>query len=671
MRDRDRDRERSRSIERQGGGYHDSHYKPKQGGSGGQRDYDGNNGRGRGKPSHYNRHSGGGDMSRPYESNYSSSKDQKFSGGGQNSNEPQDGGANNGNRNFNRDFAAKDDILILLSKNMHTYISKEFERLKTKLQTELKENNIEIQYDYTIPCYQDHILKFNSQNKFLGLKIVSEFLLEEAKKSFDSNNKMLKLCFIIPENVVGFIIGIEGKNINDIRDKTGAKIDVPSPTDDNKKKYREVEISGNPEDIANAAERIYSITKKYFNFHNPKILNRNERDHDRDKDRKRGRDDRDRGRDERDRRDSRDIDRNEGDRDRDRDRDRGREGGFEDRFKGKDYGDGGYKGKDYRERNREAAGGMYNKERNDYHDMRDRERDRDGPQSGYNNRNRDENRGGYRYSNYEKDDHYRGGNYRGGRSDRGGRYRKPYDRDNNNRYMRNRSKSKDSHDKDRDLSNNNERTKKNGNENKNSQEELDDNKNKNEPMQEEVEENQNQTQNLNTTNENAVDTNNINNDTNMKEDNLNNNSNENKENINEKNVNENENCNVNPNSNENVVNSNENAGEEANSSANFLSSKDDGEKICKIVICLSDEEINHLNTYKDNIWINLENLYHCTISKTTKNIDEKDFSLITFNGTPKQNSSALFQLQKYFKNTNTNTNTKTNSDSDKTNQKKE
>ena len=70
-------------------------------------------------------------------------------------------------------------------------------------------------------------------------------------------------------------------------------------------------------------------------------------------------------------------------------------------------------------------------------------------------------------------------------------------------------------------------------------------------------------------------------------------------------------------------------------------------KLCKINIYLSSEEINLLDTLKNNIWINLENTYHCNISKNKKNIDNQEISLITFNGTPRQNTLALYQLQKY------------------------
>ena len=72
------------------------------------------------------------------------------------------------------------------------------------------------------------------------------------------------------------------------------------------------------------------------------------------------------------------------------------------------------------------------------------------------------------------------------------------------------------------------------------------------------------------------------------------------------------------------------------------------DKSCKINIYLSSEEINLLNNKKnDNIWINLENIFNISISKINKTIDNQDISIITFNGTPKTNSLAICQLQKY------------------------
>ena len=60
--------------------------------------------------------------------------------------------------------------------------------------------------------------------------------------------------------------------------------------------------------------------------------------------------------------------------------------------------------------------------------------------------------------------------------------------------------------------------------------------------------------------------------------------------------------------------------------------------------CLSSEEVNLLN---DNILKNLENNYECNISKIKKNMGDQEISLISFNGTPKQNTLAIYQLQKY------------------------
>ena len=46
----------------------------------------------------------------------------------------------------------------------------------------------------------------------------------------------LKVSILIPDNVIGFIIGIDGKNINNIRAETDAKIEV-FPQNESKK-YR-------------------------------------------------------------------------------------------------------------------------------------------------------------------------------------------------------------------------------------------------------------------------------------------------------------------------------------------------------------------------------------------------------------------------------------------------
>ena len=62
----------------------------------------------------------------------------------------------------------------------------------------------------------------------------------------------------------GFIIGIEGKNINTIRDLTGARIEVFQQ--DVVHKYRQIELQGSPEEISKACEKIYKIVNKYYFF---------------------------------------------------------------------------------------------------------------------------------------------------------------------------------------------------------------------------------------------------------------------------------------------------------------------------------------------------------------------------------------------------------------------
>jgi len=63
---------------------------------------------------------------------------------------------------------------------------------------------------------------------------------------------------------VGFIIGIEGKNINNIRDISAARIDIYQ--NDINNKYRQIELQGSPESISKASEKIYKIVNKYYFF---------------------------------------------------------------------------------------------------------------------------------------------------------------------------------------------------------------------------------------------------------------------------------------------------------------------------------------------------------------------------------------------------------------------
>lgn len=76
------------------------------------------------------------------------------------------------------------------------------------------------------------------------------------------NTTYLKLIFLIPDNVIGLIIGVNGKTINQIRDETNAKIEVFPPN--NIKKFRKIEIAGVPKSIAEAGEKNIFYSKKIF-----------------------------------------------------------------------------------------------------------------------------------------------------------------------------------------------------------------------------------------------------------------------------------------------------------------------------------------------------------------------------------------------------------------------
>ena len=264
----------------------------------------------------------------------------------------------NNNHSYNSNEISKDDCLILLPNNYYNYIRKDFDRLKNRLRNEVKEDISNIIYNYIVPGFNENIFKFTAysfSSKSTAIKIIAQFLFDELKKIYE-NTTYLKLSFLIPDNVIGFIIGIEGKNINQIREETNAKIEVYSPN--NSRNYRKIEIAGDPQGIAGAAEKIYSITKKYFYFNIPKILNRNERDRDR-----------------------RDIEHDRDKRDRDFNdyKDRNNFG-----YRNKDFHNQGYKDKDYK--------GMYNKERNEYRDMgyKNDYKNREGGYRNYGN-NRDNN----------------------------------------------------------------------------------------------------------------------------------------------------------------------------------------------------------------------------------------------------------------------------------------
>jgi hypothetical protein len=121
------------------------------------------------------------------------------------------------------------------------------------------------------------------------MKIVCDFLFEEMKNQY-KNMSYLKISVLVPSrtylynlDVVGFIIGIDGKNINRIRDMSGSRIEVFQHDINNK--YRQIELAGNPVDISRAAEKIYRIVNKYY-FTSPANARRPNPSDERDKKRR-------------------------------------------------------------------------------------------------------------------------------------------------------------------------------------------------------------------------------------------------------------------------------------------------------------------------------------------------------------------------------------------------
>ena len=183
------------------------------------------------------------------------------------------------NHSYNNSNDSKDDCLILQPKNYYNYIQKDFDKIKNNLKNELKDEITNITNNYTLPGFKEKIFKFTTHsfnNKIVAIKIIAEFLFNSLKKLYEST-RYLKLSILIPDNVIGFIIGIEGKNINQIREETNAKIEVYN-CPNNAINYRKIEIAGDPKAIAGAAGKILNIARKYYYFKNP---SKNERDRDR------------------------------------------------------------------------------------------------------------------------------------------------------------------------------------------------------------------------------------------------------------------------------------------------------------------------------------------------------------------------------------------------------
>ena len=295
---------------------------------------------------------------------------------------------------------SRDDCLIIFQKNYFNFNSKDFLDLKNELKRELKEDIYNIYYNESIPGIPDKIFRFttnpsvNYPCKSKAIKIIADFLFDIMKHQNDKVT-YLKLIFVIPENVIGFIIGISGKNINQIRDETNTKIEVFTPN--NTKNYRKIEIAGSPQNIADAGEKICEITRKYFNFYNEKILNRN----------------------------THSPPQREQNYERERNRDQYGIDNFRERNRDKNerYHDG-YWNRDYNNNNNEDFRGIYNRDRNDFRDM--------GYKNDFRNREGFRNYGGrdMRNNNYNNRDN---NNYRD-YIDKSIRYKnKNYEKENNSR----------------------------------------------------------------------------------------------------------------------------------------------------------------------------------------------------------------------------------------------
>ena len=548
----------------------------------------------------------------------------------------------------------KDDCLIIFPNNYFTFNSKDFDELKNELKRELKDDIYNIYYNYCIPNVSEKVFRFTNNYsseyplKAKAIRVIADFIFDIMKGQSDKVT-YLKLNFLIPENVIGFIIGINGKNINQIREETNAKIEVYSLN--NTKNYRKVEISGIPQIIANAAEKIYIITRKYFYFNNEKILNRNEPSPQK----------------ERDMRENWGRERNRGD-------------GYIDSFKGGDrqrdsdrkvrYYESHYNKNNNINNNDKEYKGIYNKERYDYKDMgyKNDYKNKEGYRN-YGNRDmkknsRDSwnknNNGNYNRDNNNDNFRDNGPRYKGGNYDKGNNNKYNYDKDKNIEEPKNDNWSNKSYSKKSRSENSEEIRSPNVENDGEWPEEKDEKKEDNnkqdlelrEEKEKDLKDNLNENNNIN--NEINIGMNDNDNEIKKNGENENNNNeiSDKKNNIGVSNI---ENNNLDNNiiikiqnekeKEENMVEKDSDF-EEIN---NVLEKDVEGiDKSCKINIYLSSEEINLLNNSKnDNIWIKLENSFNCNISKIIKNIDNQEISLITFNGTPKRNTLAIYQLQKY------------------------
>ena len=549
-------------------------------------------------------------------------------------------------KGYNSNYGpTKDDCLIVLPKNYYNFIADEFDKIKNDLKRELKDDIYNINNKYTIPNIPENIFRFttnysnNYPLKTRAIKIISDFLFDKMKRQYDKTT-YLKIIFLIPDKIIGLIIGINGKTINQMRDETKAKIEVFPQNND--KKFRKIEVAGSPQSIAEAGEKIYGITRKYFYFDDEKI--QRERD---DLERERG------------------FGMNNF-----KDKERFRRERYYDDNRDKIYENERYnnnKDRDYKE--------MFNRDRNEYRDIRFRDgyRNYNGRDNYMKNNSRD-----YlekNNNNYNRDNN----NYRDFR-DNNQRYRNNYDKGNNKYYSdKNRSRNykneKENFTKNENWSNKsvsgkyseksrdnksynndgdgdwpqekelkNEEIKGDMNENKENLEQTE--KNNLEYIDKEISNNSINKEYSNVLNKEQIQL--IENLKNKKDNEFSDKENSKQEyNIQNNNLNNNIHINDNEKSDHEKEKGKE-KGEIVDTNKKYIRDQVEDDKSCKIIVYLSSEEMNLLSNSKyGDIFVNLENSFQCGISKSTKNIDNKEICLVSFSGTPKHNTLAIYQLQKF------------------------
>lgn len=541
----------------------------------------------------------GRDYDRGNDRSRDKSNDKRKSFHNKNNNKSKHGNfSNNRNnfKNFSNNSGGNDSILILVSDNkVYNKLRDQEEQLKKKLEEELRGDDPFLQMDFTIQGFQENIIKFSSrENKYRGLKIIAEFLFGEQIK--EKKDDKLSMFILIPMSVVPLVIGSLGKNITDIKERSRTEIYLTNVSSN--KDYKKCEIIGALEGIADAADRIHSIAKKYSNASYKRNDDRNnERTNERNNDRNNGRD-------------------NERNSERNSDRNNDRNNNTRYFSRDKEYSE-----KVFRNKNNKGNIPIKKEQLKPIWELKRKENDNELE----NNRKKDElikekNKTDVKNeSNKEIEDKLK--------NEEDDKIQKEKEEDKN---QLNIEDAINEQNKEKEII-------------KDQPKDLDViMKDKKDISEKENEKEDKPQLDINILNQ-IEDKNNI--DPDKKTENTDGNNSKLKiiENQSKENVSRN---NLNKNQKKNEVNK-ENVEKKEVEIANFITSKEDG-KNCKIALCLTKEEIQHLNKFTDNIWLTLETLYDVSIAKAVKIIDGNEITFITFSGTPKQNSSALFQLQKYF-----------------------